>query len=64
MWGWPWARETPKNFGLPIIFMQRLKLAPSNLVRIWNLSMPWARKLPDILRFHFDIYTMAEARDF
>ena len=31
-WLWPWAKGAPKFGASPLIFLQRLKLATSNLV--------------------------------
>jgi len=69
--------ELPKILGSPIIFLQRLKLATSNLARSWGLSstvikshaeengaLPWTSELPKIWRLPFNIYATVEASDF
>ena len=57
---WHWARGTFQHFGgFPIIFLQRLGLATSNLAHSWGLprpivkshkeerqGWPWAREVP------------------
>ena len=62
----------------PLILLQQLKLVTSNLVHSLGLPRPIIKitpignsghvlglgKLFKILWFHFNIYTMAEARDF
>jgi len=75
-WMWPWARETPKLLGFPIIFLQRVKLATLNLAHSWGLSRTIIKshaergygpgELTKIWRFPFNIYTIAqtEASDF
>jgi len=68
--------EFPNIWGSPSIFTQWLKLAASNLINSLGLPRPIIRsqvksgqgfalgELPKIFRFHFNIYTMAETRDF
>jgi len=61
----------------PLIFSQRLKVATSRLAGCWALRGPsqnptqkkkwawsWARELPKILGFPFNIFATAEASDF
>jgi len=67
-------REIPKILGSPIIFLQRLRLATSNLASCWGLPRPIIKshaeecgrgsglgELPKIWEFPFNVYTMAEA---
>ena len=76
-WGWLRARGAPQILGFPVIFLQRLGLATSNLARSWGLPRPiikshaeeregvtMVRKAPQNLGFPFNIYAMAEASDF
>ena len=74
------GKESSQKYGgFPSIFTQWLKLATSNLVHSLGLTCKAHDKitpigksgcglglgeLPKILWFHFNIYTMAEARDF
>jgi len=68
--------SSQKFWGSPIISLQRLGLAISNLASSWGLPKahreiirmgghrPVLGELPKIWGFPFNIYTMAEARDF
>ena len=73
----PGLGDIPKMWGSPLIFLQRLKVATSRLARKWASPRPitisdpekkwawlWARELPKILGFPFNISATAEARDF
>ena len=73
----PGLKNLPKIWGFLSIFTQRPKLATSNLVYGLGLPRPIIKshplksghglglgELPKILWFNFNIYIMAEARDF
>ena len=70
-------RSFPKFWGSPIIFLQQLGLATSNLACSWGLPKPIIKSLaeervgvalgwgaPQNLGFTFNIYTKAKSSDF
>ena len=73
----PGLRSSPKFWNSPLIFMQQLRLATSNLVRSLGLPRPIIKshpeesgrgpgigELPKILESLFNISATAEASDF
>jgi len=46
-WAWPWARGASQNWGFPLIFVQRLKIATSKLVGWWGLPKPIIKSHPE-----------------
>jgi len=46
-WAWPWAVELPKFWDSPLILLQRLKLATSNLVCSLGLPRPVIESHPE-----------------
>ena len=75
---WPWAKGVPKNFGFPYNIsatagasdykfgaQQGLAKTHHIIARRRNVGRgPGLRKLSKILRFHFNVNSMAETRDF
>jgi len=78
IWGWPWARGAPQNFGFPynisaMVDASDFKFgAQLGFVKAHHKITrrrkggrgPGLGELPKIWGFHFNIYTTAEARDF
>jgi len=46
-WMWPWVGGAPKIWGSSLIFVQRLKLATSNLACSWGLRRPTIKPHPE-----------------